>query len=94
LIAAKAREIVTLSGERVKPQEIAKQLGISRFGLSRLGRELQRRRCGKNPSSPVTALIESYSMLFLAVLLGVRLRCLLSVPMGVKLVGARCEGMM
>jgi hypothetical protein len=38
--------------------------------------------------------IESYSMLFLAVLLGVRLRCLLSVPMGVKLVGARCEGMM
>jgi hypothetical protein len=33
-------------------------------------------------------------MLFLAVLLGVRLRCLLSVPMGVKLVGARCEGMM
>jgi uncharacterized membrane protein len=33
-------------------------------------------------------------MLFLAVLLGVHLRCLLSVPMGVKLVGARCEGMM
>jgi hypothetical protein len=28
--------------------------------------------------------------LFLAVLLGVSLRCLLSVPSGVKLVGSRC----
>jgi hypothetical protein len=53
-------------------------------------RELSRRKL----RSGATALIESYSMLFLAVLLGVRLRCLLSVPMGVKLVGARCEGMM
>ena len=33
-------------------------------------------------------------MLFLAVLLGVSLRCLLSVPSGVKLVGSRCVCMM